>query len=108
MEGLAADGASIGFLSPGADACIVDDVVTAIEGGHDVEIVGIALSSLGRGRSSGVDGRRVAVALRRGRGVRQRIQTYDTLVRLRHDADCDDRRQWLMDTCKRQTRYISA
>lgn len=91
MEGLAADGASIGLLSPGADACIVDDVVTAIEGGHDVEIVGIALSGLGRGRSSGVDGRRFA--LRRGRGVRQRIQTYDTLVRLRHDADCDDRRQ---------------
>lgn len=90
VEGLAADGASIGLLSPGADACIVDDVVAAIEGGHDVEMAGIALSGLGRGRSGGVDGR---VALRRGRGVRQRIQTYDTLVRLRHDADCDDRRQ---------------
>lgn len=90
MEGLAADGASIGLLSPGADACIVDDVVAAIEGGHDVEMAGIALSGLGRGRSGGVDGR---VALRRGRGVRQRIQTYDALVRLRHDADCDDRRQ---------------
>lgn len=103
MEGLAADGASIGLLGPGADACIVNDVVTAIEGGHDVEIVRIALSGLRGGRSGGVDGRRVA--LRRGRGVRQRIQAYDTLVRLRHDADCDDRRQKLMDTCKRQTRY---
>lgn len=108
MEGVAADGASIGLLSPGADACIVDDVVTAVEGRHDVEMVGIALSGLGRGRSSGVDGRRVALRRGLGRGVRQRIQTYDALVRLRHDADCDDRRQKLMDTCKRQTRYISA
>lgn len=102
VEGLAADGASIGLLSPGADACIVNYMVTAIEGGHYVEVVGIALSGLGSGSSSGVDGGRVA--LRRGRGVRQRIQTYDTLVRLRHDADCDDRRQKLMNTCKRQTR----
>ena len=106
VERLAADGASIGLLSPGADACIVNYMVTAIEGSHYVEMVRIALSGLRGGRRSGVDGSRVA--LRRGRGVRQRIQTYDTLVGLRHDADCDDRRQKLMNTCKRQTRYKSA
>jgi hypothetical protein len=32
--------------------------------------------------------------------VRERFQTYDALLRLRHDADCNDRSVTLMETCK--------
>jgi hypothetical protein len=77
-------------------------MVTAIESRHYVEMAGIALDGVGDGSCSGVDGG--LVALRRGRGARQRIQTYDALVRLRHDAGCDDRRQKLMETCKKTMR----
>lgn len=93
MKWLAANGTGIGLLGPGPDAGIVDYVITAIERRHYVEIAGIALDGLGDGSCSGVDVDGGLDALGRGRGARQRIQTYDALVRLRHDAGCDDRRQ---------------
>lgn len=88
MKGFAANGTGIGLLGPGPDAGIVDYVITAIESRHYVEIARIALDGLGDGSCSGVDGG--LRALGRGRGARQRIQTYDALVRLRHDAGCDE------------------
>ncbi len=62
VEGLAADGASICFLSPGADAGVVDDVLAAVEGGDDVEIVVV----LGDGIS---DGSRQGCVVRGGGAV---------------------------------------
>lgn len=81
----------------------MDDVITAIESGHNVEIARLALDGLSNGSCSGVDG-----AVSRSRGARQRIQTYDALVRLRHGAGRVDGRQELMETCKNKKKTTNS
>lgn len=90
------------------------DVLAAIEGSHDVEMVcGLVIFRLG-----GDGGRCVGGAVARyldvpvcseggGRqGTRKwkRVQAYDALLWLRHDADCNDRDETLMKTCKMMAR----
>ena len=108
VEQIPANGAGVSLLSPGADASIVNNVFTAIEGCDNIQVVVVILDS--RGCSWrwwwwylllhwDVWRRCNLLEVGAGRARKgERVQAYDALFWLRHDADCGGSDESLMKT----------
>lgn len=91
----------------------MNNVIAAVEGSDEVEVVAIDFGGSSGGywhgviHSAPINKRNTTTTTRvQRRGARQRIQAYNALLRFRHDVEIDNTVCDLMKTCKNKKEPI--